>query len=152
MGLSPPCNAHTRSAKRLHCLIFWSQCVFSKTGPRTTSEKEFLRKDVPFWLFLVVHRIRGRPALLLRTIASVGLWLLGRVLPPDGCTPPNFFDFVFGDLSGRTSEAKEPPLFLLPFVHWSSKRLLVVAVWVIVLYSRIGRAVKADRWLGIGIE
>ena len=62
-----------------------------------------LRDDVPFRLFLVVQRIRGRPALLLGAIASVGivgLLLLGLILSPNRCAPPDLFRFVFTDLFG----------------------------------------------------
>ncbi len=71
--------------------------------PKEFIKNELLGTDVPFQLFLVVQRVRGRPALLLGTVASVsvvGLWLVGLVLPPNGCTPPNLFRLVLVDLFG----------------------------------------------------
>ena len=144
MGLCPPvCMAYTMSGKRLNYCKIQSQPVSSNmvltrfvggkrknqiSDPQTKfryskHQSGFpSEKDVPFWLFRVGQTLRGRPALVIGTatgVGGIGLWLLGRDFPPDGCTPPNLFGFVFGDVSGRTSKSKEAPFFLLRFVHWS---------------------------------
>ena len=143
MGLCPTaCMAHTRSGKRLNCWKTQGQPVSSNmvltrfvgvrrenqiSDPQTKfcyseyQQESPSERSVPFWFFHVGQRLRGRPALVIGTatgVGVVGLWLLGRVFPPDGCTPPNLFDFFFGDVSGRTSKSKESPFFLLRFVHW----------------------------------
>lgn len=144
MGLCPKaCMAHTRFGKRLNYCKTQGQPVSSDmvltqfvgvrrrnqiSDPRTKFRYSKYQqgfpseRGVPFWLFRVGQRLRGRPALVIGTATSVGvvgLWLLGRNFPPDGCTPPDLFVFVFGDVAGRTPKSKEPPFFLLRFVHWS---------------------------------